>query len=147
LTALVLDNSVLVQVYVPDEMAGRAILAIHPDNELHVPELLPVEFGNALWKKVRRGVITAADALSVAAALPDLPLRYHSTLSLLPDALALAIRFDRTVYDCLYVALAQRLECRFVTADRRLYNALAETLPGTMLWVEDLPDPDAARSS
>ncbi len=29
----------------------------------------------------------------------------------------------RTVSDCLYIALAQRLGCVVVTADRKLYNA------------------------
>jgi predicted nucleic acid-binding protein len=44
---------------------------------------------------------------------------------LAPEALDLAIRFDRSVYDCLYLALAVRTKSVMVTADHRLANALA----------------------
>lgn len=35
--------------------------------------------------------------------------------------------YQRTVYDCLYLALAVREGCQMVTADERLYNRLQGT--------------------
>ena len=32
---------------------------------------------------------------------------------------------SHSVYDCIYLALADREDCRFVTADRRLRNVVA----------------------
>jgi predicted nucleic acid-binding protein len=101
------------------------------------------EIANALWKRHRRGDITADQArnrvaqMSTDAAIvvPD------ESDSLLPEALEIAIAHDRTVYDALYVALALAEGCQFVTADRALYNSLASAYPETMLWVEDIPDP------
>lgn len=51
------------------------------------------------------------------------------TSSLLKDAFAIAATFDRTVYDCAYVALAIASNTPLVTADERLANALAASFP------------------
>jgi predicted nucleic acid-binding protein len=48
---------------------------------------------------------------------------------LLPDALNIAVAHDRSVYDCLYVALAIQFKTEMITADERLANALAARLP------------------
>ena len=40
------------------------------------------------------------------------------------DAYRIAVTHDRSVYDALYVALAQQRDTRLITADTRLYNAL-----------------------
>jgi predicted nucleic acid-binding protein len=46
---------------------------------------------------------------------------------LLPRSIEIAARTGARVYDCLYVALAVSLDCRLVTADRRLIAKMAET--------------------
>jgi predicted nucleic acid-binding protein len=51
------------------------------------------------------------------------------SLTLLKSAFGIATAFDRTVYDSLYLALAIHLNVHFVTADERLANALAASLP------------------
>jgi predicted nucleic acid-binding protein len=47
----------------------------------------------------------------------------------LPEALPIAFNVGRSVYDCLYVAVAVQSETQFITADERLANALAARLP------------------
>jgi predicted nucleic acid-binding protein len=43
-----------------------------------------------------------------------------------------------TVYDCCYLALADTLGCRLVTADRKFYDALKGSPSGPrLLWVAD----------
>jgi predicted nucleic acid-binding protein len=52
-----------------------------------------------------------------------------SSLELLDEALEIAFANDRSVYDCLYVALAIQFQVEMITADERLANALASRLP------------------
>ena len=62
----------------------------------------------------------------------------HPSAPLLEAALDIALRIGRTVYDSLYMALAVQLDCRLVTADEKLYNALKNEPLGTrILWLED----------
>ena len=68
-----------------------------------------------------------------------MPVFEMPTAPLLLGAMSIALRFNRSIYDSLYVALAFQEDCALVTADRRLYDALAISYPETMLWIEDVP--------
>ncbi|MDZ4877189.1 MAG: hypothetical protein CLLPBCKN_006624 [Chroococcidiopsis cubana SAG 39.79] len=48
--------------------------------------------------------------------------------TVLRQAYSLASRFDRTVYDALYLALAAFMPAKLVTADLRLYNTVSSQL-------------------
>ena len=48
---------------------------------------------------------------------------------LLPEALKIALVYDRSVYDGLYAALAVQSKTDVITADERLADALAARLP------------------
>jgi len=52
-----------------------------------------------------------------------------TAVPLLPRALEIAKLFRQTVYDCLYVALAEREGRELVTADDKLVKAVQPTLP------------------
>jgi predicted nucleic acid-binding protein len=54
-------------------------------------------------------------------------------------AFELALETNSSIYDCLYLALAETLKCRMVTADRRFFQALQKgSLSSHLLFVEDL---------
>jgi predicted nucleic acid-binding protein len=134
----VVDASVVLKWFIPEVHEAEAKRFIDPNNVLFAPDLLPSEFGNILWKKVRRGEITDDEAMRIAAELQDAPLVIVPTLDLLTDALRIATSTGRTVYDSTYVALAVAQRCRLVTADQKLYNALQHsTYDKNLLWVGD----------
>ncbi len=55
-------------------------------------------------------------------------------------ALQIALESGRSAYDSMYLAMAEALSTRVVTADRRLYNALQfGPFAGLVLWVENGP--------
>jgi predicted nucleic acid-binding protein len=53
----------------------------------------------------------------------------HGYLKLLPRAYELSSQTRQGVYDCLYVALAEREGCELITADSRLIANLQVSFP------------------
>jgi predicted nucleic acid-binding protein len=141
LSVIVVDASVGVKWFVPEVHSAEARQWRNGPDQLHAPAFFfDLEIANILWKKVRRAEITRADAKLILGRLPTLPLTRHPEPPLLASAFDLAVRTQRTVYDCLYLALAVQLGGRMVTADQRLYNSLAGTpWAGHICWVGDLP--------
>jgi predicted nucleic acid-binding protein len=136
---VVVDAAVAVKWFVPEIHATEAARLLEPGHELLAPDLLMPEVGNVLWKKVRRGELLSEEARQVLRGLSAVPLEVHSSSRLLPAALEIAVATGRTVYDSLYLALAEGSRCRLVTADRRLVNALAAgPLSHRLLWIGDV---------
>jgi predicted nucleic acid-binding protein len=57
---------------------------------------------------------------------------------LLNSAYQFAASYQRTVYDSLYVVLAIRAKCKFITADGKLYNAIGKQVENVKLlkdWI------------
>ena len=138
LTGLVVDASVVIKWHVTEVHTDAALRLLRDDAPaLHVPDLVFPEVGNILWKKIRRGDLTEDQARGIAHLVAVAPLAVHPSAPLLEAALEIAIRTGRTVYDSLYVALAVQLDCRLVSADEKLYNALRDgPLGARILWVE-----------
>ena len=53
----------------------------------------------------------------------------HTSLTLLPRAYEISSQMRIGVYDCLYVALAEREGCELITADTRLVKGLSAAHP------------------
>lgn len=136
---LVVDANVVIKWHVTEDHSDAARRLLQDDAPvLHVPDLVFPEVGNILWKKIRRGELSEEKAREIAPLVAVAPLVVHPSAPLMEAALAIAISTGRTVYDSLYVALAVQLDCRLVTADEKLYNALKDgPLGSRILWVED----------
>lgn len=120
--------------YVVDASVGFKWLVIEADSvkarkqrddfhngllELVAPDVFPTEVINALTKAERQQRITQQEGAQLARdfiiALPALV----PSLPLLSRAYELSSNARVAVYDCLYVALAEREQCKVVTADQR----------------------------
>lgn len=100
--------------------------AVH---ELLAPDLFPTEMANALAVTERAGRIKPGEAaLFLADILTSSPV-LHSAIPLLPRAIDLSLHTKQSVYDCLYVALAEREKCELVTADDKLVKNLTAQFP------------------
>jgi predicted nucleic acid-binding protein len=124
----VLDANVFVRSAVQRSTAAREWLdAVEADElDAHVPELVFAEVGSSLLKYVRAGTMSAADAVTALETVVALPLRTHRLGVLAPGALALAVETGLSVYDCCYAVLAESIDGRLVTADRRLAAAVGQ---------------------
>jgi len=123
-TRCVLDASVVIKWSVPEVHSDDALRYLDPALERHAPELLLAEVANILWKKTGRGEITLDEAARIADDVRQSAITIHPMSALFGRALTIAIATGRSAYDSLYLALAESLSFRVVTADRRLYNAL-----------------------
>ena len=86
---------------------------------LIVPELLFLEVLNTLRYKKNE----AMSLSKVNEALFDLQLIIQKIdFSLLEKSIENAVKYNLTIYDSVYVSLAQLHDCEFITADEELYK-------------------------
>ncbi len=136
----VVDASVAIKWFIPEIHSEAALRLRNSRFRLHVPALMTLELGNVLAKKIRRGELTRAEGDVVLKELKQLPLQRHADERLFPAAYQLALDTQRSVYDCLYLAVAEAVDGIMITADRKFYLSLARGSYGRrVLWVEDLP--------
>lgn len=140
MTRYVVDASVAIKWFVPEIHSDAALRARHSGHQLHVPAFMMLEVGSVLAKKIRRGELTPHESDTILKELKHLPLQRHADERLFPAAYALACDTHRSLYDCLYLALAEVVDGIMITADRKFYTSLADGAYGRRLqWVEDLP--------
>lgn len=120
MTTWVVDASVAIK-WVVDEPGTEEALLLRR-HRLVAPDLLVPECANILWKKVRRGELSDAEAMLAARLLQRAEVELEPMRGLLEPATKLAIALDHPAYDCLYLALAEALSCALVTADEQLYR-------------------------
>jgi predicted nucleic acid-binding protein len=138
----VIDTSVDIKTYIQEQGSGKAIRLRNEyhqgAHELIAPDIFPTEMGNVLMILERSGKIKPGDAdIFFRQFLSELPPLF-AAVPLLPRALEIAKLFRQTVYDCLYIALAEREGCEVVTADDKLVNAVQSALP-FVLQLSSLP--------
>lgn len=98
-------------------------------HDLLAADIFPAEVANALLMAERRGRINPGElAIHVADILSTTP-RLEPTSPLLQRVAEIVATFRISIYDCLYVALAEREACDFVTADEKLVKKLQAQFP------------------
>ncbi len=127
---IVVDASVLVNAVGDDGPDGEtARTALAGAEGLSAPDLADVETAAVLRKHWLTGDITEARFDEAVADLTRLPVHRYPTLPFLSRAAQL--KANVTMYDAVYIALAEALDCPLVTADARLLTA-----PGIRCSVE-----------
>jgi predicted nucleic acid-binding protein len=121
---LVIDASVACKWYLDEPLSDAARALADGDDLFAAPELVLTEVGNVLWRRLRAGDIGLRQAREAARHLPIMFAALTPANELLPRALDLAADLDHPVYDCMYLATAERCDAPLVTADDRLWRAV-----------------------
>lgn len=137
--AVVVDASVAIKWFLPEIHSEVASLVLKSKQELLAPDLIWPEVGNILWKKVRRSEISVEEAKGILKDFLRFPLLTFGSKLLLNSAWNLAEEFHISVYDALYLALANNKDCSLVTADRKFYDSFQKkSISSMLIWVEDI---------
>jgi predicted nucleic acid-binding protein len=127
MNTLVIDASVAIKWFLPEQYSINAIRLLDAGHELIAPDLIFPECGNVLWKKWQRQEIEPEVIPNILADLYRMSFRIVPTFTLTYEASRIAVTCRRSFYDSIYVALAVVCNGRMVTADEKLCNALKDS--------------------
>lgn len=117
---LVIDASVAVKWVLPEDGAERAAALHDKPDEMIAPTLIAAEIGSAMRKHVAAGTLSKSEALSAAQAATSFIDRVTPIPELAIRALEISIQFKHPIYDCFYLALAERERAPLISADKKL---------------------------
>lgn len=123
---MVVDASVALKWFVEEPNSAVAKDVLLSERSLSAPTHMVGEVGRGLLRRRRAGDMSPAEAKTALAVLPTIvSLELMDALG--PLAFEIADRGSVTIYDALYVALAEQGDDVLITADRRLCDGLART--------------------
>jgi len=126
-STLVIDASVAVKWFLPEQYSINAIRLLDGGYELVAPDLIFPECGNVLWKKWLRQELEADVIPALLRDLRRMNVSIVPTYTLTDEAARIAVSCRRSIYDSIYLALAVACNGRMVTADAKLCNSLRDT--------------------
>lgn len=121
---IVVDASVAVKWLCVEAGSDRALELLDDPDGLVAPDIIAVEVTAAVTRKVRIGEMSEPEARRACVewrrSLESGSVELVRSEQLLPPAVDLALQLAHPLQDCLYVALAQRIECALATSDPKL---------------------------
>jgi predicted nucleic acid-binding protein len=129
---IVVDASVAAAWLVDDARSEEAAAVLGEREDLIAPDLLAIEVSSALWKRIMRGELAGETAEKLLAHLTSTGLVLERSAALVSTGLRIAEMLRHPVYDCLYLALAQKRGATLATLDKRM--AVAAKSAGIPLW-------------
>jgi predicted nucleic acid-binding protein len=130
---LVIDASVACKMYVREADSELARSVVLGADGLCAPDVVVAEVASAMWRKMRSGRLSVDQAMACLNVLPSLFDVLAPSAALVARAIAIADSLGHPVYDCFYLALAERDGTMLVTADRRLLAIVSGTLHGRLV--------------
>ncbi|NMG67944.1 PIN domain-containing protein [Azoarcus indigens] len=119
---IVVDSNILAYLYLPGEFTSAAEGLLEREPEWAAPPLWRSEFRNILGGYMRRNMLSFEQARSLQAEAESLlegfefEVRSQEVMELLRDS-------ECSAYDCEFVALAERLDVKLVTMDKKVLRA------------------------
>jgi len=118
---IVVDASVLVKVVLKEPGWDE----IELDSNTATLDYALVEGMNAIWKAIRRGRIAEETGKTLIAVLKLIGsgMLTFEARNFFERGLEIALKENITIYDALYIALAEALKAELLTADEKQYYA------------------------
>jgi len=137
---IVIDASVALKWVIDEAHHLDARRLVPLASRFTAPEIMLAEVANVLRKKVRRRELEQLQAGVAIHGIRKVIQTIEPTVNSAGRVLELAIELDHHAYDCVYLALAERLGGVLVTADRVLVGKLHRARLAIDVWPIDDPD-------
>ncbi|MGH2459676.1 MAG: type II toxin-antitoxin system VapC family toxin [Chloroflexota bacterium] len=139
----VVDASVAVKWHLRDEShedEARLVLIDYRGgaSQLMAPDHIRYEVPSAILGAVRRGRLPADVGATAIRQFLSWGIQTVASGELIQIGYSFSVRFRCSLYDGLYLALAELTGSRFIFADQRLRNNLADSFP-LAVWIGDYP--------
>lgn len=129
---IIADANLILYRHLNGPFTAKADVAVKRDPDWRTSPLWRSEFTSAVVKMIRAGVLDESDALTaMATAAAEMVPREVEVPQ--ERALRAALQFGISAYEAQYIALAEMLGCRCVTAD----EPLARKTPAASLLLSD----------
>ena len=127
----VIDASALIRLFIPDgplpEGFEKFLRGIEQGRNMAIaPELLLAESANVINKKRKSGELTVEESMQLISEFLSLPIRLFPHGTVLTRAFELASERNLTVYDTLYLALAEEHGAVIFSSDRKLLKTATQ---------------------
>jgi predicted nucleic acid-binding protein len=116
---LVIDASVAVKWFVPEEASDKADEVSASNYMLLAPRLIMIEVANAFARKAMQKLITPLEAAEYVRTLPQFLAGLLDVDDLIEPAMQNACIFRHPIYDFIYVEAARRRDTKMLTADQK----------------------------
>ena len=121
---IVIDSSAFSKFLLREENWEKVIPYLDPSLEPHAVDMLIIETTNVIWKYMRKyKLITREQALGLYKQMRKLieeeVIILEPSEKYLQEALKIAMDYDLSIYDSLFLAQARNLKIKLITSDRR----------------------------
>ena len=117
---LILDASVAAKFFYEEANRAAALDLAGSGVQFVVPDLIFLEFASLSARKVRRGEVRPVTAEAAIASLTHMVDDVFPAASFVPAAYELAVAHGFSVYDAIYLVLAETVHSAVITGDLRL---------------------------
>jgi predicted nucleic acid-binding protein len=134
---MIVDSSVAAKWLLRDEIDADMAQSLRDRQSCSAPDLI-LEIANSCIKRVQRGALSADHAVRLIALVPGLVEALEPSRDFLVRAGEIAAMLVHPIYDCIYLAHAEREKLPLVTADQRLIEAAKKLGSVEVIHLRDL---------
>jgi predicted nucleic acid-binding protein len=116
---IVADTNTIAYLYLPTAQTNDVVSLLHKDPHWVAPLLWRSEFRNVLALYIRKGIIDLSTATAMQTQAEQQLADNEYTVNSI-DVLALASQSGCSAYDCEFVSLANSLNLKLITGDKKL---------------------------
>lgn len=106
---------------------ARVLLKNRENEPLLAPDLLLPECINALQKKVKNNEFDIEDIKRVLPVFTKGISRFIPLVDMFEQAVDLSTSLPHSIYDCIYLTCAVKMQCKLITADMEFINQISST--------------------